>query len=228
MPVSFNPVKNSGGAIMFNNFRDHCNKQRLLKFTLLKSRIVCALWNFKANKLLQPITSYELHYSVWRMSKNLLLLHFCRWIDYECVMLNLGKMNVINIHKLTSQLNENKNNNRKFVRKWETEYILNMAEAESDVYNAAVEHGGQCIGVDRLTVFAGWAKICSCGVSLNERCLCKLSNRYSKLYHFAWTIFTLCMVIGNQNSKAFRDDPVQHVFASPETRETMLSHKGHS
>ena len=26
--------------------------------------------------------------------------------------------------------------------------------------------------------------------------------------------------------ETFRDDPVQHVFARPETRETMLSHKG--
>ena len=28
--------------------------------------------------------------------------------------------------------------------------------------------------------------------------------------------------------KTFRDDPMQHVFASRETRETMLSHKGRS
>ena len=28
--------------------------------------------------------------------------------------------------------------------------------------------------------------------------------------------------------KTFHDDPVQHVFASPEIQETMLSHKGHS
>ena len=48
----FHYVKNSGGAIIFNNFRDHVLQQtKAAKFTLLESHLVCALWDFTANSL---------------------------------------------------------------------------------------------------------------------------------------------------------------------------------
>ena len=70
-----------------------------------------------------------------------------------------------------------------------------MAEAESDVFNAAVEYGRQCSGVDRLKEKQKTALVKL--ISSNERWLCKHTNRYSKLYHFAGTIWTLCVVVGN-------------------------------
>ena len=69
--------------------------------------------------------------------------------------------------------------------------------------------------------FEGWAKICSCGVSSNERWLCKLTKRYSKLYHFAWTIWTLCVIVGNQ-----KESHIMPLIALTGDRKASLQRRG--
>ena len=88
---------------MFNNLRDPCNKQTAEIHITLIPFSVCAM-GFQGKKLVQPII--KLHYrQLITLSHELSIQSGYISADESImgdVLLNLGQMNVLNIHKQTS------------------------------------------------------------------------------------------------------------------------------